>query len=134
MNHSRRSLLACLIAGLVAPTVLAHPGPHHHPHHRARRAIRRRRIWRHRVRRHVAWRVFGPRRLLVVPLAVAVGWELFVDDRVVVVKEVHEHKVIVEHSDGKTEEIEVHKEDTADNTQEHEGSKYEAEEEVEDGG
>lgn len=72
--------------------------------------------------------------MLVVPLAVAVGWELFIDDKVVVVKEVHEHKVIVEHSDGRAEEIEVAKEDTEENAKDLEGSEYEEEieEEVEE--
>jgi len=80
----------------------------------------------------VVWRAIGPRRVLVVPLAVAVGWELLVDDRVVVVHEVHESHVVVKHSDEKTERIEVAKEDTPENTEELEGSEYEVEEEVEE--
>jgi hypothetical protein len=126
---SRRELLAALVALSAAPA-LAHPGPHRHPHRRRVRRVRRR--IRRRIRRRAAWRVFGPRRLLVVPLAVAVGWELLVDDRVVVVHEVHHDHVVVKHSDGKTEKIDVHKEDTEENAKELEGSDVEVEEEVED--
>jgi hypothetical protein len=124
---SRRELLAALVA-LCAGPALAHPGPHRHPH---RRRVRRR-IRRRRIRRRVAWRMFGPRRLLIVPLAVAVGWELMIDDRVVVVHEVHEHHVVVKHADGKIEKIETHREDDAENTKELEGSEYEVEEEVDE--
>ena len=87
-----------------------------------RRRRRRRLIRRRRVRRRVLFRTFGGARLLVVPLAVNVGWELAYGGRVVVVKEVKEKTIIVEHSDGKTEEIEVHKEDTKENTEDVEGS------------
>ena len=115
------------IAGLIALTALpafAHPGPHRHPH--------RRRVRRRRIRRRVLWRTVGPRRLLVVPLAVAVGWELLVDDRVVVVHEVHVDHVIVKHTDGTTAKIETVREDDAENAKELEGSEYEVEEEVEE--
>lgn len=72
--------------------------------------------------------------MLVVPAMLAVGWELFVDDQVVVVKEVHEHTVVVEYSDGRKESIEVVREDTEENAKELEGSEYEVEveEEVEE--
>lgn len=133
MQIPRRRLLSFFVASLLAPSVLAHNGPHHHHHRHPHRVRVRRRVWRRRIRRHVAWHVIGARRLLVVPLAVAVGWELFVDNKVVVVKEVHRHKVVVEHVDGKTETIEVVKQDTPENTKSHEGSKYETEEEVEEG-
>ena len=76
------------------------------------------------------WRTTAGRRLLVVPLAVAVGWELMVDDNVVVVKEVHTEYVVVEKSDGSSEKIDIVKEDTDENSEELEGSEYE--EEVED--
>ncbi len=65
--------------------------------------------------------------MLVVPVGLAIGWELALDDRVVVVREIHEHKIVVERADGTTESIEVVKEDTADNTKELEGSEYEVE-------
>jgi hypothetical protein len=64
-----------------------------------------------------------------VPLAVAVGWELLVDDRVVVVHEVHVDHVIVRHGDGTTARIETVREDDAENAKELEGSEYEVEEE-----
>ena len=127
---SRRDLLGALVALAAAPAA-AHPGFHRHPHRRRVRRVRRR-VRRRRIRRRVAWRMFGPRRLLVVPLAVAVGWELMVDDRVVVVHEVHEHHVVVKHADGKSEKLEIHKEDDAENSKELEGSEYEVEEEVEE--
>lgn len=43
------------------------------------------------------------------------------------VKKVHEHKILVEHIDGSTQEIEIMKEDTEENTKNQEGSKYEVE-------
>ena len=70
----------------------------------------------------------------MVPLAVAVGWELMLTDRVVVVKEVHEHTIVVENADGTRETIEVAKEDTDDNAIDLEGSEYEVEVEVEEDG
>lgn len=127
---SRRELLIALLSLTAAPA-LAHPGLHRHPHRRRGRRIRRR-VRRRRIRRRVIWRTVGPRRLLVVPLAIAVGWELAVDERVVVVREVHVDHVIVTNADGKTEKIDVAKEDTAENAKELEGSEYEVEEEVEE--
>jgi len=126
----RRQFITAMLA-LVAFPALAHPGFHRHPHGPRVRRVRRR-IRRRRIRRRVLWRAFGPRRLLVVPLAVAVGWELLVEDRVVVVHEVHVDHVIVKDSAGKTEKLEVVKEDTAENTKELEGSEYEVEEEVDE--
>lgn len=131
MNSSRRTLLHFLLWSFLAPSALAN-GPHHRHHGHHQRIRVRRRVWRWRVRRHVAWRVIGPRRLLVVPMALAVDWELFVDKKVVVVKEVHEHKVVVEHVDGKTQTIEIVKQDTDENAKNHEGSKYATVEEVEE--
>jgi hypothetical protein len=128
--NQRRGLLLGLIALLVSPA-FGHPGPHLHPHRRRVRRVRRR-VMRRRIRRRVLWRAFGPRRLLVVPLAIAVGWELMVDDRVVVVHEVHVDHIIVKDADGKTEKVETVKEDNADNAKELEGSQYEVEEEVEE--
>jgi len=126
----RREFLAAVIALASAPA-LAHPGFHRHPHRRRVRRVRRR-IRRRRIRRRVIWRTIGPRHLLVVPLVVAVGWELLVDDRVVVVHEVHHDHIVVKRSDGRTEKIETVKEDTEENSKELEGSEYEVEEEVEE--
>ncbi len=55
------------------------------------------------------------RNLWVVPVAVAVGWELMLDDRVVVVREVKKRDdvdvIVVVDASGQTEEIEVLRED-----------------------
>ncbi len=59
------------------------------------------------------------------------GWKLLKDDKIVVVKEVHKHTIVVEHTDGKTEEIEITKDDTKENSQDLEGSNYEVEVEEE---
>jgi len=66
-------------------------------------------------------------------MAIAVAWELLKDDKIVVVKEVHKHTIVVEQTNGKTEEIEIVKDDTKENSQDLEGSKYkvEVEEKVE---
>lgn len=123
MGMTRRLFLTGLLVFLASPTALVFPGPER----RKRRRRRRRRFWRRRTRRRVLWRVIGGRRLLVVPLGIAVGWELMKDDQVVVVKEVHTHKIVVAHEDGQTEEIEIAKEDTQENAKNLEGSKYEVE-------
>ena len=86
---------------------------------------RRRRRVRRRVRRRAMWRSIHGRSLLVVPVGAAVGWEFAVDDRVVVVKEVHDHDLVVTDAQGKVETIDVVKEDTKDNSEELEGSEYE---------
>jgi hypothetical protein len=125
MIPRRDFLIGLLVLGTIP--AFAHAGSHRRRVRRVRRRVRRRRI-----RRRVLWRAIGPRRLLVVPLAVAVGWELLVDDRVVVVEKVRSNYIVVKHSDGKTEKIEVAKEDTAENSAELEGSEYEVEEVVEE--
>lgn len=120
MDATRRSFLIGLLA-LLAPAALAHPGAHRHPHVR-RRLRRRRRAHRRRVRRRVVWRSTRGVRRLVVPVGVAPGWELVVDDRVVVVKEVQADVIVVTHADGTTEKVAVVKQDTAENTHDLEGS------------
>jgi bifunctional DNA-binding transcriptional regulator/antitoxin component of YhaV-PrlF toxin-antitoxin module len=65
-----------------------------------------------------------------VPAAVAVGWELAIGPRIVIVEEVHHDHIIVKDDSGKSEKIEVVKEDTEENTKDLEGS--EVEEEVEE--
>lgn len=125
----RREFLAAVVALAAAPA-LAHPGFHRHPHRRRVRRVRR--IRRRRIRRRVLWRTIGVRRVLVVPLAVAIGWELLVDNRVVIVHEVHADHVVVKDADGKTQKLEVVKEDDAENAKELEGSEYDVEEEVEE--
>ena len=118
----RRSFVAWLLVWVGAGMIL---GPEEAAARGHRRRRRRRRRIRRRIRRRAAWRIVAGRRLLVVPLAIAVGSELLVDDKVVIVKEVHRHRVVVEHSDGKTETIEVVKKDTPENTKELEGSEIE---------
>ncbi len=142
---NRRETLIALLSALGAlSTGEALAGPRA----RKKRRRRRRRV-RRRIRRRVVWRTVGKRRRLVVPVALAVGWELFYDDRVVVVHHVkHVERdgakvevVVVKGADGKEEEIEIAREDTADNGQALEGTVHpegdtktpatEAEEEVE---
>ncbi len=133
MSVSRRVLLTGLLL-LISPTALAHPGRPGHSHRAKRRRKVRRRVRRRRIRRRVGWRLVRGRRVLVVPLGIAVGWELVVDDHIVIVKEVHTHKIVVEKTDGSVQSIDVEKGDTAENAKDLEGSDYEVEveEEVEE--
>jgi len=99
------------------------------PRARAARRRHRRRV-RRRFRRRVGFRLWLGRPFWVVPVGVAVGWELVHRDRVVVVRETKvvvrdEHKIdvlVVQGPDGKTEEVEVIREDTDENRTELEGS------------
>ena len=120
------------------------------PVRRRRRRIRRR--VRRRYRRAAVTRVVRGRRLWVVPVGLAIGWELVHDDRVVIVREIKVVErdgagvevAVVQDDAGKTEEVEVLREDTPDNRKELEGSiiadsdqtspgvEAEVEEEVED--
>ena len=96
---------------------------------RAHRRRVRRRI-RRRFRRRVAIRMWRGHPLWVVPVGLAVGWELVHENRVVVVKETKFIEVdgaktevaIVEGSDGKTEQVMVAREDTPENSKNLEGS------------
>lgn len=98
------------------------------PRQRHRRRVRRRIRRRH--RRRVAIRMIAGRPFWVVPLGLAVGWELLHDNHVVVVKEIkvverEGAKVevsVVQHADGKTEEVEMTREDNDENRKELEGS------------
>lgn len=99
-----------------------------------RPAVRRRRVRRRvrrRIRRRVVTRVVLGRRVWVAPVALVVGWELaLASNRVVVVREVkfveragtRVEIVVVQGSDGKTEELEIVREDTADNAKNIQGS------------
>ena len=129
MKISRRHMILGLMSILLPSTTLAHKGrkPHRHVFRGVRRpGPRYRRIWRRRVRRPVYWRRSYGRRLLVVPLALAVGWELMIDDHVVVVNEVRKNEIVVQYANGNQAIIEVLREDNKENAQELEGSEYEA--------
>lgn len=103
------------------------------PARRARRRTRRRvrRRVRRRHRRRVVRRTVAGRAVWVVPVAAAVGWELMLDDKVVVVVEDKGAKpdnpdvvvLVVKDESGKTQTIEAVREDTADNSKALQGSK-----------
>jgi len=124
----RRSLFRSLGAGLAGVLVFGVRGAEAGPRRRALRRHRRR--VRRRIRRRVAFRMIHGRRVWIVPVGLAVGWELMLDRRVVVVKETkyvvvdgaRTEVLVVQDSDGKTEEIHVAREDTPDNRANLEGS------------
>jgi hypothetical protein len=98
-----------------------------------RRGVRRRMVRRRvrrRFRRRVITRVVLGRRFWVVPLAVAVGWELVHDNRVVVVKEIKTvvrdgskvEVALVSDDTGKTEEVDILREDNRANAKDLGGS------------
>lgn len=125
----RRSFLAALVAtlsgALIADQANAQIGM------RARRARRRihRRI-RRRIRRRTLTRIVLGRPFWVVPVGLAVGWELVHDNRVVVVKETRiierdgakVEVAMVQDSSGKTEQVDLLREDTVENSKDIEGS------------
>ena len=124
---TRRTLLvaaAALTALAVTPHALAGPRQRRRVRRRVRRHVRRRH------RRRVARRIVFGRPVWVVPVGLAVGWELVDNDRVVIVKETRivEREgakveiLVVTDASGKTEEIEVVREDSAENAQELEGT------------
>ena len=153
----RRTFLASCVAVLGAALMLgreAEAGPRARAARRRHRRRVRRRV-RRRYRRRVGLRMWLGRPFWVVPVGVAVGWELVHRDRVVVVKETKvvmqdDRKIdvlVVQDQKGKTEEVEVIREDTAVNRVALEGSplpdedkktpgvesEVEVEEEVEEG-
>ena len=96
---------------------------------RARRRVRRR--VRRRIRRRVVFRTVAGRRVWVAPVALAVGWELVLNDnRVVVVRETRFVErsgtrievAVVQGADGKTEELEIVRQNTAENSKDLQGS------------
>ncbi len=127
---TRRELVAAALAGLATTTVAAAlptealAGPVRRTIRRTRRRVRRRH------RRRVRRRVVAGTTYVVVPVAVAVGWELEVDSKVVVVKAIEPREiegakvevVIVADSSGKTSEYPIIREDDATNSAELEGS------------
>lgn len=126
---NRRALSAAL-AALLGAAIAADPLAVGAQVVRRRRRRVRRRI-RRRFRRRAVTRVVLGRRFWVVPLGLAIGWELVHDNRVVVVKETRiverdgnrVEVAVVADSSGSTEEIEIIREDTAENREELEGSR-----------
>ncbi len=127
---NRRDLLSA-IAGTLSVVVggLADLAAQRRPARRARRRVRRR--VRRRIRRHITVRTIAGRRVWVAPVALAVGWELVLGrNRVVTVREVkfverggaRVEIAVVEGSDGKREELEIVREDTAENGKDLQGS------------
>jgi hypothetical protein len=127
----RRAFLVAAVlaaAGGVGAGLAAGAGPRVRARRWQRRRVRRRVRRRH--RRRVAARLVAGRRVWVVPVGLAVGWELAHDGRVVVVRETRIVErdgdkveiVVVADPDGKTEEIEIVREDTEENSVELEGS------------
>jgi hypothetical protein len=124
MLHRRRFLLTSLAictAALASGCVVRPARPVRARPHALRRRVVRRRV-RRRFRRRAAWRVVAGRRRLVVPVAMVVGWELMVDSRVVVVREVRPTVIVVAAPSGPPEELEYDREDTSENREEHPGS------------
>ena len=123
--QTRRALVAAIAASLALVTLDAEAVP---PAARRRRRTRRtvRRRVRRRHRRRVRRRVVAGRSYLVVPVALAVGWELAFDDQVWVVTRIHvvegTETVELKATDGTTASEPIVREDTTDNTTELEGS------------
>lgn len=70
------------------------------------------------------------RWLLQIPAATVVGWELVVEDRVMLVTDTKtedgvEYLVVEPVAGGKAETVEVVREDTPENGEEHEGTEIE---------
>jgi len=127
--HTRRALIGALVAGFAIATLepadAAPPAARRRRRRRTTRRVVRRRV-RRRHRRRVRRRVVAGRSLLVVPVALAVGWELLVDDQVYVVTRVYEvdgvETVDLKSSDGATKSEAILREDTEGNQTELEGS------------
>ncbi len=91
---------------------------------RTRRRVRRR------VRRRAVRRVVQGRPVWVVPIGIAVGWELAYENRIVVVTDItiaerdgmQVQVASVQDSLGKTEHVEILHEDTDDNRKDLEGT------------
>ncbi|MEQ1579487.1 MAG: hypothetical protein ABL964_02755 [Steroidobacteraceae bacterium] len=118
-------LMAALSGALLAADAEAQVGVRRRARRRVRRRIRRR------IRRRAVTRVVLGRPFWVVPFGMVVGWELMHENRVVVVKETkiierEGRKVevaVVQDDKGKTEEVEILREDNADNGKDLEGSR-----------
>jgi hypothetical protein len=126
---NRRGFLAVLSATLSGTLLAAEAEAQVGVRRRARRRVRRR--IRRRIRRRAVTRVVLGRPFWVVPFGMIVGWELMHENRVVVVKETkiierEGSKVevaVVQDDTGKTEEVEILREDNAENAKDLEGSR-----------
>ena len=124
---NRRTFFTSLAAVFGAALTFGSGGVEAQPRHPIRR---RRLIVRRRHRRNVVVRIVNGRPFWVVPVALAVGWELVHLGRVVVVQETRvierEGKrvevAVVKDSAGKTEQVEIIREDTAENRVDLQGS------------
>jgi hypothetical protein len=123
------SLLASFVSGLLifgfSDDALGRRGVIRRHRRRVRRRVRRR------IRRRVTFRIVAGRWIWMAPVALAVGWELVLNNnRVVVVKEIKFIErsgtkveiAVVQGADGKIEEIEIVRENTAENSNDLQGS------------
>lgn len=95
------------------------------PRGRARRRVRRKM---RRMRRRVRWAMRAGRRALIVPVGLAVGWELMVENRLALVQSMSGGQVVVRYVDGgSVETVPVMMENTPENSAAMEGSEYEVE-------
>jgi hypothetical protein len=123
-RHFVSSFLIVGAATIVSIDVLAGPV------RRARRRIRRRIRVRRRIRRPAITRIVLGRPYWVVPVGLAIGWELAHAGRVVLVKEIRTVEkdgtktevATVQDASGKSEQVAITREDTADNAKDLEGS------------
>jgi hypothetical protein len=123
------SSLAGFFSGIFALGFTEVAAGQRRPAARLRRRVRRR--VRRRIRRRVTFRIVDGRRVWVAPVALAVGWELTLENnRVVEVREIkfiersgtRVEVAVVQGADKKTEELEIVREDTAENKQDLQGS------------
>lgn len=122
--NSRREVIAFFLAAAALPGA-AMAGPVRRVARRTTRRVVRRTV-RRRHRRRVRRRVVAGASLLVVPTALAVGWELEVDRTVYVVKSVEPRGdtevVVLVAANGSTLTETILREDDAENSVELEGS------------
>jgi hypothetical protein len=124
---NRRKLVAfTLPLGIVLALGAGESSAYDNPRRRVRVRVRGRR----RFRRHAFTRVMFGRPVWVVPTGLAVGWELAHTNRVVVVREIRTVETngqktevaVVQDATGKSEEVEITRQDSAENSTELEGS------------
>jgi len=125
---TRRNAVRTLAAAVLSLIAGATAGPLARERRRRRRRVRRR--IRRRIRRRVFFRMAAGRRLLIVPVAAAAGWELVVEKEVVVIKEVRAVEkggtpseiLVVVRTDGTEKEYAAAREDNKTNGADLEGS------------